>query len=41
MDQKGRQPVGTRAIGSGEDFENASDEEDNLAVGAMHQLVTN
>ncbi|CAH3046078.1 unnamed protein product, partial [Porites lobata] len=31
---------GTRAIGSGEDFEDASDEEDNLAVGPVHQLIS-
>ena len=38
--KKVRQPGGTRAIGSGEDFEDASDEEDNLAVGPVHQLIS-
>ena len=40
VDQKVRQPGGTRAIGSGEDFEDASDEEDNLAVGPVHQMIS-
>ena len=35
-----RQPGGTRAIGSGENFEDASDEEDNLAVGPVHHLIS-
>ena len=40
VDQKVRQPGGTRAIGSGEEFEDASDEEDNLAVGPVHQMIS-
>ena len=28
-------------IGSGEDFEDSSDEEDNLAVGPVHQMISN
>ena len=39
--KKIRQSGGTRAIGSGEDFEDSSDEEDNLAVGPVHQMISN
>ena len=39
--KKIRQSGGTWAIGSGEDFEDSSDEEDNLAVGPVHQMISN
>ena len=38
--KKIQQPGGTRAIGSGEHCEDLSDEEDNLAVGPMHQMIS-
>ena len=39
--QQLRQWTKIRAIGSGEGFEDSSDEEDNLAVGPVHQMISN
>ena len=39
--KKIRQSGRTQVIGSGEDFEDSSEEEDNLAVGPVHQMISN